>query len=76
MRTGAWGGQRHQIPLDLDLHRVVSHLIWVLETELGSSPRATMLSTARPSLHPEAGLNFNQKLFTVKYFGFFSHIFS
>jgi len=30
MSIGALGGQRHWIPLELELQAVISHLMWVL----------------------------------------------
>jgi hypothetical protein len=37
MSTGTCQEQRHQTPLQLDLQVVMSHLMWVLGTELRSS---------------------------------------
>lgn len=36
----AHGGQRYLIPRKLELQEAVTHAIWVLEIELGSSGRA------------------------------------
>lgn len=38
--VGAYGGQRHEILLELGLMVCVSHTTWVLETELKCSVRA------------------------------------
>lgn len=43
MKIGAPEGQRHWIPLELDLRVIVSHTTWMLGTQLGSSTRAACM---------------------------------
>lgn len=37
LSTGVHGGQEHQASLELKLHTVVSHKVWVLGTKLKGS---------------------------------------
>lgn len=50
LSTGAQGGQRRPIPLKTEWWVFVSHLMWVLETELRFSARADARLMAEPPL--------------------------
>jgi hypothetical protein len=55
--TGAHRGQkRPSNPLELGLQALVSHPVWVLGSELGSSVRAIYALTHEPSLQPHVHL--------------------
>lgn len=53
MHAGTCEGQKRALDsLGLKLQAVVSRPMWVLRTELRSSPRAEVLSKAQPSCQP------------------------
>lgn len=59
--TGVQGGQRHQIPLELDLQVVMTCPLWVLGPTLGSSER--MINTLN---HGAISLQLPNPLFLYK----------
>lgn len=48
MSTGACGGQKYQI-LELELHVVMSHLVWVQGIELESFWKSSSTQSSQPS---------------------------
>lgn len=50
MRSDIYGGQRHWIPLDLNLQAIVNHLKWVLRPNLGPLQEQYIFLTTASSL--------------------------
>lgn len=68
MSAGAQGGQKRELePLELGLQVIVSHLMWVLATQLGSFARTActvMLFATELTLQPLV-LLFKKHLFVL-----------